>query len=63
MSEKIIDLDIDALSIEELSLEELESIQTLAKAVEEVIASSPFPDIDADMYFVWMYSVEPFAEA
>ena len=64
MSEKNIDLDFaDLASAVELSQQEVESIQSLAQAVAEVIASSPFPDVDPDTYFIWMYSVEPFAEA
>ena len=64
MSEKNVDLNfVDITSTEELVQQELESIQSLAQAVAEVIASSPFPDIDPDTYFIWMYSVEPFAEA
>ena len=65
MSGKRVDLNLvsDISSAEELGSQELGVLQEIAQAVSEVIAKSPFPDIDADTYFIWMYSVEPFAEA
>jgi len=64
MEDKVAELkNIDGVPVEELLAEDLEIITACAQVVAEVIASSPFPSVDPDMYFIWMYSVEPFAEA
>ena len=43
--------------------EDLNSVQAITDAVTEAVARSPWPDLNQETYFVWMYSVEPFAEA
>jgi len=43
--------------------EELDSVQAITDAVTEAVARSPWPDLNPETYFIWMYSVEPFAEA
>jgi hypothetical protein len=53
----------DTGEIRFLTEEDLESVQTIAEAVSEAVASSPWPDMDPEAYFIWMYSIEPFAEA
>ena len=46
-----------------LTEEDLDSVQAISEAVAEAVAQSPWPDLNPETYFVWMYSVEPFAEA
>ena len=43
--------------------DDLSAIQTVTESVAEVIAGSPWPNLDPEAYFIWMYSVEPFAES
>jgi len=35
----------------------------IKKVLEDVIAASNYPSLDPQNYFLWMYSVEPYAEA
>mgnify|MGYP003628421008 CR=1 FL=1 len=46
-----------------LAEEDLDSVQAISEAVSMAVASSPWPDMNPEAYFIWMYSVEPFAEA
>ena len=47
----------------DLLKEELAAIASLTTAVREALEESNFPELDPEKYFIWMYSVEPFAEA
>ena len=51
------------VSVEDLLKEELTAIASLTSAVKEILEESNFPELDPEKYFIWMYSVEPFAEA
>ena len=46
-----------------LTEEDLDSVQAISEAVSMAVASSPWPDMNPEAYFIWMYSVEPFPEA
>ena len=47
---------------EDLLEQQIEILNVLTEAVTEAIDASPF-DVDPEAYFLWMYRVEPFAEA
>jgi hypothetical protein len=53
--------DPDGL-ISALKEEDLDVVASIADSVAEVIEASPWPDLSPEAYFIWMYSVIPFAE-
>ena len=46
-----------------VSKEELDMINEVTQTVSDAVLASPWPQIPAEAYFIWMYSVQPFAEA
>ena len=53
---------LDELSLRPPTQEEAETIEDIADSIGKLIRASPWPDIDPNAYFIWMYSVVPFAE-
>ena len=59
------DNDLEELMVEmpeEFIKEQLNVLASINKVIAEVVDASPF-DIDSELYLLWMYGVEPFAEA
>ena len=56
------DIELWAETAEDLLEEQVSILHSMTDAVAEAIESSPFV-IEPETYFIWMYSVEPFAEA
>ena len=54
--------ELKAKTPQELIEEQINVLNALTDAVAEAVEASPF-DIEPENYFIWMYSVEPFAEA
>ena len=50
------------MSIDLLTEEELEAVYALTEAVKKAISDSKH-SVDPNSYFIWMYGVQPFAEA
>jgi hypothetical protein len=56
------DIELWAETVEDLLEEQVSILHSMTDVVAEAIESSPFV-IEPEKYFIWMYSVEPFAEA